>query len=153
MHSRKALLFTRDEQGNRIPWTKKDSIFDVTMGAPDGAEICELVGLFLLSEIKDKFPMLNFGLYRDDGLAEHRRIGGRELERIRQGLINLFKDHGLRITIDPPNKTIVHFLDVTMNLEKGTYQPYKKPNDKPVYVHKESNHPPNVIKTIPASIN
>ena len=40
-----------------------------------------------------------------------------------------------------------------MNLEKGTYQPYKKPNNKPVYVHKESNHPPNVIKTIPASIN
>ena len=83
MHSRQALLFTQDERGRKTAWTKKNSTFDVTMGAPDGAEVCELVGLFLLNEVKQNFPELNFGLYRDDGLAEHRRIGGRQVEAMR----------------------------------------------------------------------
>ena len=48
---------------------------------------------------------------------------------------------------------IVHFLDVTLNLEKGTFSPYRKPNDHPIYIHKDSNHPPNVIKEMPKSIN
>ena len=34
------------------PWSKKgDSFFDVGQGLYDGAESCELVGLFLLSEL------------------------------------------------------------------------------------------------------
>jgi len=28
-----------------------------------------------------------------------------------------------------------------------------KPNNTPIYVHKESNHPPNIIKNIPESVN
>ena len=65
------------------------------MGAPDGAEVCELVGLFLLSEIKAAFPQLEFGLYRDDGLAVHSRLSKRELEGTRQKLKDLFAKHGL----------------------------------------------------------
>ena len=45
-----------------------DSCFDVTMRSYDGAEICELIGiyvLFLLANIIDKN---NSGLYRDYGL-------------------------------------------------------------------------------------
>ena len=30
---------------------KKDGLFDVTMGAYDDAEVCELVGAFLLDKI------------------------------------------------------------------------------------------------------
>jgi len=41
-------------------------LFDVTMGSHDGAERCELVGLFLLSTTSNKFRA-NIGLYRDDG--------------------------------------------------------------------------------------
>ena len=118
------------------------------MGAPDGAEICELKGLFLLNEIRQNLPELNCGLYRDNGLAEHWRIGSTEMNEIRQKLIDIFKSHGLRITIDPPNKTISNFLDVTLNLGKNTYAPYRKPNDRPLYVHKLSNHPSNVLKHI-----
>lgn len=44
------------------------SIFDVTMGSFDGAETCELVGCFLLSQLKTKCGG-KIGLYRDDGLA------------------------------------------------------------------------------------
>ena len=152
-HSRQALLFTRNEDGTKSTWTKKNGTFDVTMGAPDGAEVCELVGLFLIKEVRTKFPKLNFGLYRDDGLAVHQKESGREVESTRQQLHTLFQQHGLKITVDPPNKTTVNFLDVTLNLEKGTFCPYRKPNDQPLYVHSQSNHPPNVIKTIPISIN
>jgi hypothetical protein len=44
-------------------------MFDVTMGSYDGAEICELVGLFILSKLEAKFGKNQVGLYRDDGLA------------------------------------------------------------------------------------
>ena len=47
-HSRKAFLFN-----NGNPWIKKnDSDFDVTMGSFDGAEACELIGLFILDKLK-----------------------------------------------------------------------------------------------------
>ncbi len=39
------------------------------MGSYDGAEICELVGLFILNKLGQKFGKENIGLYRDDGLA------------------------------------------------------------------------------------
>ena len=40
-HARKSLLFHSNQ-----PWIKRDSnTFDVTMGAYNGAEICELVGI------------------------------------------------------------------------------------------------------------
>ena len=38
------------------------------MGSFDGAEICELVGLFILTKLEEKFGKENVGLYRDDGL-------------------------------------------------------------------------------------
>ena len=49
-------------------WTKKnESKCDVTMGSWDGAEACELVGLFILSKLHTL--NINLGLYRDDGVA------------------------------------------------------------------------------------
>ena len=46
MHSRRTLL--HDNKGNM--WTKKEikRQFDVSMGAFDGAEVCELIGLYML---------------------------------------------------------------------------------------------------------
>lgn len=154
-HARKSLLFTDDPNSQqKIPWTKKGGLFDVTMGAPDGAEICELVGLFLLNEVRTNIPDLTFGLYRDDGLGYHKaRMPVRKMERIRKDLFELFKKHGLKITIEKPNLTQVNFLDVTLDLQKELFKPYRKPNDRPLYVHKLSNHPPNVIKAIPKSVN
>ena len=54
--------------GNKEIWKKKSNqLFDVTMGSHDRAETCELIGLYLLNQIKDLNG--NFGLYRDDGLG------------------------------------------------------------------------------------
>jgi hypothetical protein len=37
---------------------KGESLFDVTMGSYDGAEVCELVGLYLLHQMREKFSSL-----------------------------------------------------------------------------------------------
>ena len=46
----------------------------------------------------------------------------------------------------------VNYLDVTLNLDGNSFQPYKKPEDVLSYVHAESNHLPNILKHIPHSI-
>ena len=55
---------------NGQPWEKRTStsLFDVTMGSYDGAETCELVGCYLLSQLKE-IPGIDIGLYRDDGTS------------------------------------------------------------------------------------
>jgi hypothetical protein len=51
------------------PWIQKgESDFEVAQGSYDGAESCELVGLFLLTELSE-IDRLIVGIYRDDGLA------------------------------------------------------------------------------------
>ena len=63
LHTKKSMLYN-----NGTPWSKRgDSDFDVAMGSFDGAETCELIGLYMLSQL-DHLDM-NVGLYRDDGLA------------------------------------------------------------------------------------
>ena len=59
-------------------WKKKstDSCFDVTMGSYDGAEICELVGIFISKSLEDKIDKQGIGLYRDDGLMILRNVNG-----------------------------------------------------------------------------
>ena len=47
---------------------------------------------------------------------------------------------------------VVNYLDVTFNLNDGTYKAYTKPNNEIKYIHKNSNHPPSVIPQIPLSI-
>ena len=50
------------------PWAKKTNPdFDVTKGAWDGAECCELVRLYMLDRIKNLG--LKIGFYRNDGLG------------------------------------------------------------------------------------
>ena len=146
-NARASLLFSQGDN-----WVKKSGLFDTTMGAFDGAECCELIGIFMLNKINEAFPQLNIGLYRDDGLGACRRKSGPELDRIRKKLIKLFKDHGLSITISTGLKQ-VDFLDVTLDLQKENYKPFMKPNANPSYIHVNSNHPPTIIKQIPEIIN
>ena len=43
---------------------KNTNVFDVAMGAYDRAEVCEIVGLFLLYNLANNFDKNNVGLYR-----------------------------------------------------------------------------------------
>ena len=66
MQSRQTLLFY-DKQ----PWVKKTGTenFDVPMGCYDGAEVCELVGCYILNQLSTVMRKELFGLYHDDGLG------------------------------------------------------------------------------------
>ena len=148
-HCRKSLLYNNYE-----PWKKKDtdSCFDVTMGSYDGAEVCELVGIYLLSLLANIIDKNNSGLYRDDGLIFLRNVNGQKMDRVRKNVIKIFKEVGFKIEIQTHLK-IVNFLDVTFNLANGTYRPYKKANESLLYINTSSNHPPQVIKQLPTSIS
>jgi len=66
LQAKQSLLF---KNGN--PWQKRntDTLFDVTVGSYDRAETCELVGNYILSQLKEIPYNMEIGLYRDDGLA------------------------------------------------------------------------------------
>ena len=124
----------------------------VTMGSYDGAEICELVGLFILNKLGQKFGKENIGLYRDDGLAIMKSKSARLADKTRKELHKCFEQFGLKITAEA-NLHVVNFLDVTFDLNNGKFKPYRKPNDDPLYINRHSNHPPSIIKQLPTSIN
>ena len=151
LHSRKSFLYY---QGN--PWVKKgqQSMFDVPMGSYDGAEVCELVGLYILHKISVSklFAKNGFGIYRDDGLGIT-SMSGRSGEHIlRQSLIHLFKNEELDITCEVGAK-VTDFLDIELNLSKAAYRPFRKANNQnPLYIDAKSNHPPTVIKQLPNMI-
>ena len=145
LQTKKSLLYD-DKQ----PWQKKNNnCFDVSMGSLDGAEICELVGLYLLSQLSALG--INVGLYLDDGLAVT-SFRARQVENLKKKICAIFRENGLKITIEANQKS-VDFLDINMNLDNGIFKPYMKPNDTPLYVHSKSNHPPNILKNIPLSVN
>lgn len=146
-NARKSLLFHDNKS-----WKKTANLFDVTMGAYDGAEICELVGLLILDLMRKHFPEISFGLYRDDGLGALKVTRKSKMEQKRKAIFKMFNKLGLEITIDT-NLETVNFLDATLSIKDGKYWPYSKPNNNTVYVHTQSNHPPYVLKQIPTSIN
>ena len=74
-----------------------------------------------------------------------------QLERIKKSLQKILKDFGLEIVAES-NLGTANYLDVTLNLNDGSFRPCHNPDDIIQYINKESNHPPNLIKHLPASI-
>ena len=148
-HTKQLLLFN-----DNTPWNKKHSTapFDVTMGSFDGAETCELVGSYLFNRLPEGIRK-QIVLYRDraDSLGAFQHTP-KEIEGIKKDICKVSRNNGLKITIEA-NKKIVNFVDVTLNLDKRSYEPYTKPNNTPLYVHHESNHPHSILKSIPLAIN
>ena len=150
MQSRKTLLFDKDE-----PWVKRgDSpMFDVAMGCYDGAEVCELVGLYILHKLTSAFPDGNIGLYRGDGLAIFKNINTRSGDNVRKKFSEILGNLGLKIRVQSNLKVVNYLDDVTLNFTNGKYYPYRKPDKNPLCINANSNHPPSVIRQIPASIS
>ena len=86
------------------------------MGSFDGAEICELVGLYIQSNLENILPKINFGLYRDDGLILLRKPNGQQMDEKRKIIIKSFKDIAFSVDIQT-NLKEVDFLDITLNLQ------------------------------------
>lgn len=91
IQAKQSLLFS-----NGNPWQKRNSttLFDVTMGSYDGAETCELVGCYLLSQLK-QISGIDIGLYRDDGLAVLQQTP-REIENAKKEICKIFAENELR---------------------------------------------------------
>ena len=87
-------------------------------------------GNFHFEQIK-VFQNTTFGLYRDDGLAVIKGLPGPEIERLKKNVAKIFKDYGLNIRIEA-NLHIVNYLDVTFDLQKGTYLPCRQLDNPPV---------------------
>ena len=114
-------------------WIKKgDNNFDVAKGSYDGAECSELVGLFMLADIR-KIENLNPGSYRDDFLAVT-HTQGRQGENLKQKIVRVFAKHGLGTTATA-NAKEGSFLDMTFNQNEGHFKPYNKPGNIPLYVN------------------
>ena len=147
IQAKKSLLLSENAQ-----WCKKtsDSLFDVTMGSFDGAETCELVGSYLLSKLSPEYGN-KIGLYRDDGLAAF-DVTPREIENIKKKICKTFSDHNLKLTIEA-NKKCVDYLDITLDLRSGSYKPFTKPSNTLQYIHRNSNHPPSILRSILEVIN
>ena len=146
IHSKRSLLYFKDS-----PWVKKQNPdFDVGMGSFDGAECCDVVGLYLLSQLQA--PGINIGLYRDDGLATS-QLTNRQTQLALQKIDATMQRNGLRIPGAEANRLEVNFLDITLNLATESYKPYHKPGETINYVHVDSNHPPSIIKNIPLGVN
>ena len=143
-HTKQSFLFHKD-----TPWVKKGTNFDVSMGSFDGAETCELVGLYMLSKLKE--TDLNIGLYRDDGLAAS-HLTPRQTEVMKKKICQIFKKEGLNVTIEA-NTKITDFLDITLDLQNNNYRPFTKKENTTIYINRSSNHPRSVLKNIPASVN
>ena len=123
------------------------------MGNFDGAELCEVVGLYNLQILDEKYGKHRIVLYRDDGLACFGYTSGPRADRIRKDFIKIFKeDFDLSITCET-NLKVLNFLNVTLNLTTGKYQPYNKPDTNPLYINILSSHPPNIIKNLPGNIS
>ena len=120
------------------------------MGSYDGAELCELTGLYILNNLSCEFGKDNIGLYRDAGLSCFQNMTGPQAERVKKKICEIFKSCGLKITIET-NLQITGFLDVTFNLKNEKCYPFRKPNNNPLYISALSNHPKN-IKEIPNMI-
>ena len=126
-----------------ISWVKKgDENFDITMGAWDGAECCDLVSLFMLSKLQH-LP-INVGAYRDDVLATS-SLTPFQLEKVKQQVIEVFQGHGLKVKAIA-NTRVANFLDITLDLNNKVHRPYMKPGTQLEYVHVNSNHPRHVTK-------
>ena len=81
-------------------WVKKESPFDNSMGAKDSCELCELVGLFMISKIKarseNQIYFMSVALYRDDLILETIKHGT-TINGIKSLLTKIFQDEDLKL--------------------------------------------------------
>ena len=84
-HLRKSLPFNKQQA--RIK--QESGLFDVTMGAYDKVEVCELVGNFLLYQVLNKYDKKD-SLYQDDGFTVFKNKSGPQAERIKKNFTKIF---------------------------------------------------------------
>ena len=110
-----------------------------------------LWSLNLMSLLSKHINKNHIGLYRDDGFSILKNISGPAVEKLKKKNYKLFKEKDLDNTVQC-NLKITNYRDISLNLNDGSYRPYRKPNEETNYIHINSNHPLSIIKEIPRSI-
>ena len=87
-----------------------------------------------------------------DRIVILRYINHQQTHKILKKIISIFESINFKIEITA-NLTEVNFLDVTFNLERKTYRPYKKPNDNLTYTNTSENNLPQIIKHLTQTIS
>ena len=68
----------------------------------------------------------------------------REAEQLKKSFKKFLKKY--QDIIVQCNLKITNYLDITPNLNDGSYRLYRKPKKETSYVHINSDHPPSIIK-------
>ena len=129
-HCRKTLLYYDDS----IRIKKEGGNFDTSIGAYDGAEICELVACVLLYSINKMVDPSSHGLYHNEGLIIVDKSTLKKRDGIRKRLHRLFGEFGFKLDMQTGLK-IADYLDVTLNLYNGTVSPFRKRNQDLRYIY------------------
>ena len=122
------------------------------MGAYDSAQVADLVGIYILDTLGRIVNSEQVGLYRYDGIIYIPDSNDPKTSCIQKKIIRAFKLLGLTIQIASKLK-IVYFLDVTLNLNNGTFKPFSKNDSAPRYINISSNHPRSVLRQISNAVN
>ena len=77
---------------------------------------------------------------------------GHQNSKIMKELIKIFQTHGLKLEIKRNFKK-VDYLDIIFDPNTGSYRPYRKRTNDTRYINPKSNHPPSILKQIPATIS
>ena len=117
------------------------------MGSFEGAEVCELVGLYIRSVLSRKYGKSQIGLYQDDGLAAF-RSNSQTSDRIRKEITNCFKDQGLNITIQANLKEVKSLMSPSTSRQIPTNSTRNLPTTLST-----STQNPTIIKQHPKNIS
>ena len=111
---------------------KKGGSFNVTMGAYEKAKVSELIGIYMLYLIGKKYNSKNIGIWRWR-VSHTQKCKWTNFTENTKKTITIFVSQK-RLVIIECNLKVVNYLDVTFNLNYGSYQPYRKPNDETKYM-------------------
>ena len=124
---------------------KGESNFNVILSAYNATEVWELIGIFMLSILSKHISKNHIELYRDDSLAISKNLSRSRSRKTQQKVSKIFKEKYQDIIVQC-NLKINNYLDITLNLNDGSWRLYRKPNKETNYVHINSDHPLSVIK-------
>ena len=65
---------------------------DLTPFENEGAEVCEVIGYFLIHQLSNKYNKKDINLYRDDDLAVFKNKHGSQAERIKKDLQKILRE-------------------------------------------------------------
>ena len=99
---------------NNEIWTwKNGEDFDVSIGLRDGVQVCELFGLYLLSQLTEITGKEFVGLYIDDGLAVSPSTSGPQADSIRKRIVKVIQKNQLKVTVEP-NLVQTDYFDISL---------------------------------------